>query len=390
MVTCPGVLCVSDMIYPAYRWTLSRSKRHLICIISASILLLIATWATINHLFNTVSPVTPRASRKASTTTTGPPLNANGTKIILAWNRFHENPTFGASGFGRSPFATCPVNNCVFTNDRAYTKTSNVVLFHVGQGWNLPDLKDRDPKQIYVFFSREAPTRTRKSSNLDRGRYAFNLTMTYRMDSDIPIPWGFTKERDDRLPVYKLRFPFANRTRSVAWLVSGCSATIRRWNYVKTLRRHIDVDIYGDCGIPACRGPRCTVVDIDIPSRYKFYLAFENSFCRDYITEKLFRTLSTEIVPVVFGSGNYSRYAPPHSVIDTADFKSPRELAIYLKYLARNETKYMAYMQWKKTHTIRIFRFSDAFCKLCEIANNQSFYKRYDIPQWWWEGMCSK
>ena len=35
---------------------------------------------------------------------------------------------------------------------------------------------------------------------------------------------------------------------------------------------------------------------------YKFYFAFENSLCDDYITEKFFNMLKHNIVPVVLGS----------------------------------------------------------------------------------------
>jgi len=40
-------------------------------------------------------------------------------------------------------------------------------------------------------------------------------------------------------------------------------------------------------------------------SQYKFYLAFENSLCTDYITEKFYQTLNRDIIPVVMGGGQY-------------------------------------------------------------------------------------
>lgn len=37
-------------------------------------------------------------------------------------------------------------------------------------------------------------------------------------------------------------------------------------------------------------------------SKYKFYLAMENALCKDYITEKVFKVLSHNIIPVARGA----------------------------------------------------------------------------------------
>lgn len=39
-------------------------------------------------------------------------------------------------------------------------------------------------------------------------------------------------------------------------------------------------------------------------ARYKFVIAYENSACDDYITEKLWRPLQLGVVPIYFGSPN--------------------------------------------------------------------------------------
>ena len=60
----------------------------------------------------------------------------------------------------------------------------------------------------------------------------------------------------------------------------------RREEYVKELQRYIPVDVFGDCGSLHCKrgSPACAAR----MAHYKFYLAFENSLCTDYVTEKLF------------------------------------------------------------------------------------------------------
>lgn len=46
-----------------------------------------------------------------------------------------------------------------------------------------------------------------------------------------------------------------------------------------------------------------------IENKYKFFLSFENTFCNDYVTEKLFSILLLNIVPIVFGGVGYKSRA---------------------------------------------------------------------------------
>lgn len=76
-------------------------------------------------------------------------------------------------------------------------------------------------------------------------------------------------------------------------------------------------------------------------ARHRFYLAFENSVCRDYVTEKFFKSISRLMVPIVLKKSIYDGYLPAGSYIAVDDFRSPRELANYLKHLKDNATAYL-------------------------------------------------
>ena len=93
--------------------------------------------------------------------------------------------------------------------------------------------------------------------------------------------------------------------------------------YIEELRKYIKVDIYGGMGKPCPkefrdRNKNVTTINNAHPNEgickeiiyheYKFYFAFENSICEDYITEKFFLTLLRPIIPVVLGAGPYDYY----------------------------------------------------------------------------------
>ena len=122
----------------------------------------------------------------------------------------------------------------------------------------------------------------------------------------------------------------------------------------------------------------------DLLDTYKFYVSAENSLCPDYVTEKLYRPLGRDVVPIVYGGADYSQYAPPHSVINVADFKSPKDLADYLIVLNNNDALYVRHFEWKRDWEIGSLP-SDGFCDLCEKLNDPSepvkFYS--DLGKWW-------
>lgn len=115
-----------------------------------------------------------------------------------------------------------------------------------------------------------------------------NWTATYRTDSDIVTPyekWVYYDENKRHSGDLRRNYA-ANKTHLVAWFVSNCHARNNRLQYARELQKHISVDIYGSCGSLRC--PRTKECYRLLDTTYKFYLAFENSNCVDYITEKLF------------------------------------------------------------------------------------------------------
>lgn len=76
--------------------------------------------------------------------------------------------------------------------------------------------------------------------------------------------------------------------------------------------------------------------------RYKFYLFFENSLCKDYIIEKYWRNvLEWGLVFVVFGVFNYIfDEVILGFFIKVVDFDFFRFLVNYLMYFDKNDVVY--------------------------------------------------
>ena len=146
-------------------------------------------------------------------------------------------------------------------------------------------------------------------------------------------------------------------------MASNCHSLSKREGYISELRHHIPVDTFGKCGDRRCSEPRAQCYR-RLAESHLFYLAFENSLCDDYITEKFWLPLEVGLVPVVRGPppDHYRRVAPPNSYIHVEEFSGPKALAEYLLFLSQNQTEYDRYHEWRRSH--HTDRLNDK-CALC-------------------------
>nr|VFJ57197.1 MAG: Fucosyltransferase, N-terminal [Candidatus Kentron sp. DK] len=208
------------------------------------------------------------------------------------------------------------------------------------------------PNQLWVAFSIESEGNYPVLKMFDYSevyRNIFSLWMTYRLDCDVPV----TYLRLDAFGLLKRPVRPKPKGNLVCALVSSSSTRYNkngRLEYIRELLNHIPVHSYGNYlnnrKIPDDRG---VLSKMEIISRYKFTLAFENSNCRDYVTEKFFQPLVAGSVPVVMGAPNVEEFSPAeHCYIDVSNFGSPKELADYLKWLDQDDEAYSAYLDWKE------------------------------------------
>lgn len=151
----------------------------------------------------------------------------------------------------------------------------------------------------------------------------------------------------------------------------------------------MQVDIYGKCGDLKCSRDAMDKCYEMLQTDYKFYLAFENSNCVDYITEKLFENaLQFGVLPIVMGARpkDYEKYAPKHSYIHVEEFASPKQLAEYLHKLSQDDQLYNSYFQWRGTGHVE-WTPKKYFCHLCAMLHDNSTMSRSkwyaNVDAWW-------
>lgn len=326
-----------------------------------------------------------------------PVPNRSVIKTILLWNSCFDVKDC-SFGLGRQPFFdhNCFFDNCDLINDRKKLPIDqyDAIVFH-GPGIknDFPPL--RSDSQRYVYLSQESPQNYLVQENLNG---LFNWTMTYRLDSDIEAvyfnvlsksgniiapaenpQWITPDLKNDNLESF-FHF-YETKSKPIAWFVSNCKSRNQRERYVRNLGRYINVDIYGACGTHKCpRNKKMECFNM-LKNDYYFYLSFENSNCKDYVTEKITNAMNNDVIPIVFGGANYTNFLPPHSYIDASKMP-PEQLAALVKTIKNNQTLYSEYFWWKKYYEFK--NVLPSFCKLCQLLNNNTLAKNvYNLHDWW-------
>ncbi|CAI9744487.1 glycoprotein 3-alpha-L-fucosyltransferase A-like [Octopus vulgaris] len=270
----------------------------------------------------------------------------------------------------------CPVNECLVTYDKTKRDSVDAIFFYETVGISE---KSKNSNQIWIYMTQESPNLNPSVRHLGN---RINWTITYRQDSTIVYPYQRYEYFIDSVRQRKQYLNYAKgKTKKVAWFTSNCCPSNDRRSYAEELGKYIQVDIYGFCGAKTCTRKDDPICFKMLEKEYKFYLAFENSNCRDYITEKLMRNaLQHNVIPIVMGAhpDDYRRVAPENSYIHYEDFQSAKELAAYLYKLDKNDTLYNEYFKWKGTGK---FYHVDPWCNVCSMLH----HALDDKKQIWYE-----
>lgn len=369
------------------------------------------------------------------------PINTSTTKKILLW----DLPS-SVSYPDILPPSRC--GSCSIIRDRRELNSSDAVVFHFNGAKSLSDLPPisaRFKDQVYIWMCRESPRTTKEIYNLDLNYFnnVFNWTMTHRLDSDVFYPYAEILHRmhDSKIrsnqnnsntliePEYvdlfykNVKELLSKKEHLVAWVVGNCGNTAgarARMALVDSLSKYgLPIHKFGRCFKNNPFPPYRSEETHEILMKYKFYLAFENTFkCRDYVTYKFWKNaFYSGAVPIVWGSqkSDLMRMAPKGSFLHIEDFVSVGHLVNYLKYIDSNDTAYQQFFLWRKkeldlneekaTDQIKTYEYHNmddwifsrqetfGFCKLCrklhaKEANipGETFQRKSitSLHEWWY------
>lgn len=249
-------------------------------------------------------------------------------KYVLKWTKGFSHLDSPNYRRGQKVFLdhNCTYQNCYITTDKGLLvdiRHFDAFIFDVENTWDAhPPIVS--PHQLLIFSATE-PAFHFPVCHTEFNNY-FHLTWTYKLNSDIIGSYITILDKKDNIVGPKVNMKWVDpmkptsddvklkllqKSKAVAWFVSNCNAQSRK-HVAKNLsialeKVKLNIDIYGGCGNLTCPRDRMEECLLLLQKKYYFYLAFENSLCEDYVTEKILYPLLQFTVPIVFGGADYTR-----------------------------------------------------------------------------------
>lgn len=170
---------------------LSKEKKSTISLASSSVTVTThLNSSTTSSIVNTTISIPLNGTSQHS-------IVSSPTKVILFYTDFYGYPYWqmGKETHTETDLKNlkCRVTKCILTHDRKYLKRADFVTFHLRDSGKVDIPKTRNNNQSYVMFTIESPDYVGDKYKNHSG--IFNLTMTYRLDSDIHMRYGIVKNK---------------------------------------------------------------------------------------------------------------------------------------------------------------------------------------------------
>ncbi len=304
---------------------------------------------------------------------------------------------------------TCAYKNCFFTCNKSLIAEADALLVH--------DIRDDfnykikpTASQVLIFWNDEANPVDKRLDELN-----FNWTISFRHESEASYcTYGCYEQNKFSLKHFDfsetIRKNFVTRKNSSVWFVSNCNSEYRI-NFAIKMAQTFSVKIYGNCmssieskiklspnknflelNDSSCQ--RDSTCELEILELNKFFLAFENSNCSSYITEKFWRSLHYGIIPVVIQPNKrfYETIAPKDSFIHASDFDfDSKKLTAYLNKVSTDFDLYFKHLKWKHKYSAlyrsRVLE-QKRMCELCWKLNTYDSLEYYNSISSYFNNNC--
>ncbi|KAJ7387795.1 hypothetical protein OS493_001139 [Desmophyllum pertusum] len=263
-------------------------------------LLLALLWRLeINYYYDASVEISVKNPTKKSIRENTSHRRANQTKpwLIIYWSTYFQEQLHISIVWKKGE---CPVP-CEVTSDRSRASDAKGFIVHARDSQMIPPTESVP----WILLTQENPVYT-PSFALTNAKFMskFKLLRSYRLDSDF-------LDSTFWMPTVAPPLHFKDKNGLIMAAFSNCEPV--RTEYMRQLMKFVQ-----DC---------------------------------DYFVDaQLIHALHAGSVPVVMSTNKLDEFLPGnlrHSVIKVRDFKSPRNLSDYLKYLNFTETEYNKYLEWK-------------------------------------------
>lgn len=349
--------------------------------------------------------------------------------LILEYTKVFYQPKFCSKSNAEifnSQMEQCEYSNCVYScNKEDDLKNADALIFHLRdmetelktngnlETWlastaqipfkTVEKKLENNPNQVWILWNDEASF---INTQLDQISSLFNWTLSYKTDAEIyEGSYGFFDYNNHVSAESLIRFKkkifsndFEKRINAILWFVSNCNSK-SRIQVALDISIYFPLHIYGTCDplgdmseserkqkyphLKVTKFENSKVCPFSSPceerklNSYKYYLAFENTNCSDYVTEKLWRSLKKNLIPIVFqpNDDSFLRYSiPSKSFLHLNTFNNdPVLLSEYLWKMNTNFDLYYEHIKWTYVYMKTIF---DAkltephrMCQLCKKLN---------------------
>ncbi|CAF0723537.1 unnamed protein product [Brachionus calyciflorus] len=356
---------------------------------------------------------------------------SNEKYMILEYTNVFFAPKFcskSSEEIFNSQIEKCEFNNCEYTCDKLkFLSSADALIFHQRDveaefelkynnfdewfhrtlqiPFKTPEEKlKNNPEQIWILWNDEA---TKINSAFNSISKLFNWTLSFKTDAEIFegsygffLPNKHISESDLIRYKEEIHENFVKRENAILWFVSNCKSKLRS-RVALEISQYYPLHIYGKCDLSKdfteseikAKYPYLKVFSNEKCSRdsecelekfqsYKYYLAFENTNCTDYVTEKIWKSLNKHMIPIALQPNRQSYQSfsiPSKSFIHLEDYDfNVRQLTNHLNSINQDFSLYYKYLKWTyvylKTHNDGKETEPHRMCQLCKKLN--TFKKR--------------